>query len=95
MPDLQQAAVAAIVAPSAVYAAWSLLPAALRRALARRLLRAPLPAPLARPLQRAARGGGACGCDGCDAKPANGQGQRSAAAAPVVAPIRLHRPPRR
>ena len=41
MPDLQQAAVAAIVAPSAVYAAWSLLPAALRRAVARRLLRAP------------------------------------------------------
>ncbi|URI11246.1 hypothetical protein MW290_20020 [Aquincola tertiaricarbonis] len=89
MPDLQQAAVAAIVAPSAMYAAWALLPAALRSALARRLLRLPLPARLARPLQRAARGGGACGCDGCDAKP--GKAAVRDASGPTAVPIRLHR----
>lgn len=88
--DLQQAAVAAIVAPSTVYALWALLPAAARRGLAQRLLKAPVPASLVRPLQRAARGGG-CGCDGCDAKPAT----TAPAAPPAIAPIRLHRRPPR
>lgn len=84
--DLQAAVVALLVPTCTLYAAWKLAPAAWRRAAARGLLRLPLPAPLARALQGAARGGGACGCDGCGgAVP-----PRSAAA-----PVRLHRRPPR
>jgi hypothetical protein len=80
---MQLVVVAFVVAACAVYAAWALMPAALRRPLAAALLRLPLPVPLARGLRRAAQGGGACGCEGCDAKPV------SAAPGPRV--IRIHR----
>lgn len=50
---LQQWAVGLIVAGSAGYAAWTLMPAAWRRALSRRLGRTP------------ASTGGCGGCDGC------------------------------
>lgn len=60
---MQAILVGLIVALSAAYAAWSLMPAAWRRALARRLARWPLLGRW-RAVQRAA-GGGAGGCGGC------------------------------
>jgi hypothetical protein len=64
--DLQSSIVALLVAGCSVYAAWKLMPAALRRAIAGALTKLPLPAKLAAPLQRAAQTSGGCGCDGCD-----------------------------
>lgn len=59
---MQSLLVALIVAVCAVYAGWSLMPAAWRRSLARRLLRWPVLGRW-RAVQRAA--GGAAGCGGC------------------------------
>lgn len=89
---MQAVLVGLLVAVSAVYAAWTLMPARARRALARRLLAAwPVlgrVSGLGGALQRANRGGGACGCDDCPSGAAPTPGA-------TVAPIRLHRPPRR
>ena len=65
--DLQQGLTALLVALCAVYAAWTLAPAALRRALVRRLLTLPLPSAWRQRLATAARtpGGCAAGCGGC------------------------------
>lgn len=85
---MQHLVVGLLVALCSVYALWSLMPAALRRPLARWLLRVPglgQGGPLAGALRRAAAGPGACGCDGCDAKPA------ARARADAAAPIRIHR----
>lgn len=59
--------VALVVLACAAYAAWSLMPASLRRMLATQLVRLPLPAPIARRLARVLAGTGGCACDGCDA----------------------------
>ena len=84
----QDIVVALLVAACAVYAAWSLLPAAARRGIAVALLKLPLPGPLAARMARHTVITSGCACDGCDrsattAKPAPG----------AVAPITFH--PRR
>jgi hypothetical protein len=55
-----------LVVACAVYAAWTLLPAAGRRGIAAALLKRPLPEAAARFLRRHAEAAGGCGCDGCD-----------------------------
>jgi uncharacterized protein DUF6587 len=60
--------VAAVVLASTVYAAWALMPAALRRALAAAALRLPLPAPIAARMRVQATRVSSCGCAGCDGK---------------------------
>ena len=63
---LQSMIVAVLVIGCAVYAAWSLMPAAGRRALAGALLRLPLPEALAARCRKAAAAPSGCGCSGCD-----------------------------
>lgn len=85
---MQHLIVGLLVALCSVYALWSLMPVALRRPLAGWLLRVPglgQAGPLAGVLRRAAAGPNACGCDGCDAKPA------APARADAAVPIRIHR----
>ncbi len=84
---MQELIVALIVVGCAGYAAWALMPSALRRAVAARLQHGPWPAPIARGLQKAALAPTGCGCDaGCPAK----------AAKPMAAqPIHIHRRPRK
>ncbi len=72
----QPVVVMALVPACAVYAAWALMPAGLRRPLAAALARWPLIGRLPA-VSRAAKGPVGCGCDGCDrstlaAKPADG-----------------------
>ncbi len=78
---MQVLIVTLLVVGCAGYAAWTLMPAALRRPLAGALLSLPLPARLRRRCEAAARTAGGCGCDGCDhaAKPA-----AAAAAKPIT-----------
>lgn len=67
---LQSLIVALVVAGSFVYAAWNLMPAALRRWLASQLLRLPVPQPFLAPLRKAVQVSGGCDCSGCDRAPA-------------------------
>ena len=85
---LQNLIVALLVAGCAVYAAWTLMPAAARRGIATSLLKLPLPAALALKMRKAATVTSGCGCDGCDHAPA-----RNAPKAPQV--VRFHPPTRR
>ena len=81
---IQTLIVAALVLGCALYATWTLMPAAARRGLAQRLLRMPLPAAVAARLRRHATSSGGCACDGCDhAAPPREASQPQ--------PIRLHR----
>ncbi len=80
--------VALIVAACTSYAAWTLMPATLRRWLAIRLLGLPLPDRIVSALRKGATVSSGCACDGCD------QGAAKKAA-PAVQPIRFQpRPPR-
>ena len=82
--------VALVVAGSATYATWTLLPASLRRALAAAMLRLPLPAPIAVRMRAAAASASSCGCSGCDRNPLpRPAGERATTV--VAQPIRLHR----
>jgi hypothetical protein len=63
---MQILVVALLVSGCAVYAAWTLMPAASRRGIATALLKLPLPQPVAGFMRRHARAASACGCDGCD-----------------------------
>ena len=63
---LQSLVVAVIVAACAVYAAWTLMPASLRRAIALALLKLPLPGGVATFMRRHSAQASGCGCDGCD-----------------------------
>lgn len=83
---MQHLVVALIVAACAVYAAWVLMPSALRRRLAQRVQHWPWPGFLGSRLRRAALAPTGCGCDGCDAKPAAPRGGGQA--------IRIHRRPK-
>jgi hypothetical protein len=86
--NLQSLIVAVLVALSFAYAAWSLMPQALRAALARGLLRLPLPTLVRQRLLRAALASAGCGCSGCDkapvAAPGNGNGMLTGQAQPLV-----------
>ena len=84
----QYLVVALIVLGCAVYASWTLMPAALRRRSATALAALAWPRPVARWLAKQAAGAGA-GCAGCE---------RSALAVPKAAvgattPITFHRRP--
>jgi hypothetical protein len=74
---MQELIVAAIVIASAVYAVWSLMPAAWRKALLRRVGRTPAPA---------GDSGGCGGCGGCGS-------DLPRSAAPASAVITVHRRP--
>lgn len=83
---MQNLIVAVIVAACTGYAAWVLMPSALRRTLAQSALRWPWPQAVAGRLRRAATAPTGCSCDGCDTKPK---------AAPGAAqPIRIQRRPK-
>ncbi|MFL6662850.1 MAG: DUF6587 family protein [Rhizobacter sp.] len=83
----QDIVVALIVAACTAYAAWTLMPSALRRALAGRALKLSLPEIVARPFRKALKPAGACGgCDDCGDKV-------QAAPRPGAQPIRFHRKP--
>jgi hypothetical protein len=86
---MQEFLVALIVVACTVYAAWTLMPSALRRALALRLQHWPWPPLLARSVRRAALAPTGCGCDGCDAKPPVG-----AKPADILHTIRIQRRPK-
>ena len=88
----QYLVVALIVLGCAVYASWTLMPAALRRRSAAALAALPWPSAAARWLGRQAASAPGCGCHGCDrstlATP------KASAGAPT--PITFHRrPPKR
>ena len=68
--NFQSLAVVVVVACSFAYAAWSLMPQALRAALARALLALPVPGFMRQRLQSAANASAGCGCSGCDKAPA-------------------------
>jgi len=82
---MQNLIVALIVAGCTVYAAWALMPSALRRALALRIQHWPWPQFVGRHVRRAAQAPTGCGCDGCDAKPAQQAGE------PGTKTIQIHR----
>jgi len=63
---IQTVAALCLVLGCAVFAAWTLLPAAARRGIAVALLKRPLPGFAARFFQRHAQAASGCGCDGCD-----------------------------
>jgi hypothetical protein len=87
--NVQWALVAVIVAASASYAAWTLMPAALRRALAAATLRLPLPRALAARMRRHAEGSADGGCSGCARNP---DAAASEVGGPATArPITIHR----
>jgi hypothetical protein len=82
--------VALVVATSATYATWTLLPAPLRRGLAGALLKLPLPAAIATRVRAVATSASSCGCSGCDRNPlARNEADSEQAKAPQS--ITLHR----
>jgi hypothetical protein len=83
---MQTLVVALLVLGCAVYAAWTLLPAASRRGLASALLKLPLPQPVAGFMRRHASAASGCGCDGCDRNVATAASEPGlpAGAAPLV-----------
>ncbi|HZW74007.1 MAG TPA: DUF6587 family protein [Caldimonas sp.] len=85
----QSLVVALVVAASATYATWALIPASLRRGLAGVLLRLPLPAALAARMRAVATSTSSCGCSGCDRNPLARADADSEFAA--TKPITLHR----
>ena len=62
--DIQTAVVAVIVAPSLVYAVWSVMPIALRAVTAKGLLHMTWPTRVTSWLQKTAAGQSGCGCSG-------------------------------
>jgi len=86
----QWAVVAVIVAVSAVYAAWTLMPASLRRVLATASLRLPLPHAIAARLRAHAENASSCGCSGCDRNPLAAPRENAEPKA-TVRPITVHR----
>jgi len=88
---LQTVVAICLVVGCAVYAAWTLLPAAARRGIAVALLKRPLPEAARRFLRRHAEAASGCGCDGCDRNVA--APQRADGSPPHGAPLVFH--PRR
>jgi hypothetical protein len=86
--SLQSFLVALIVIGCSTYAAWSLMPSALRRSLAVRLLKIPMPGSIARVFRKAAQQAGGCGgCDSCG----DSAGKPVPMAGPAVKPVTFHR----
>ncbi len=82
MFDWQTAVTALVVAACAGYAAWNVMPAALRRQLA---------AWAGKPLPAA--GGGCGGCDGCGSAPVNTPAPGLASGQSVIRIVRQPPPP--
>jgi ferrous iron transport protein B len=80
---VQWIVVAVVVAFSAAYALWTLMPAALRRALAAALLRLPLPDAIAAPLRARADAASHGGCSGCSHNPLATKAAQPRRGAPV------------
>jgi hypothetical protein len=80
---LQSLVVAMIVIGCAIYAAWTLMPAASRRGIAVALLKLPLPGGMAAFMRRHSVAASGCACDGCDKSVTK-------TAAPKVHTITLH-----
>jgi len=76
--NFQLLVVALLVAVSFGYAAWALMPQALRTPLARGLLRLPMPGFLHQRVLAATLVSAGCGCDGCDKAPASAAKEASA-----------------
>ena len=93
--NLQSLIVAVLVALSFAYAAWSLMPQALRAPVARALLRLPLPSFVRQRVLAASCASAGCGCSGCDkasaAAPGNGNGTLTGQAQPLVFHRRIKR----
>ena len=87
---MQALVVALLVSGCALYAAWTLMPAAARRGIATALLKLPLPRPMADFMRRHASSASGCGCDGCDR---NGAAAPDAKVEGVAVPLIFH--PRR
>ena len=87
---MQALVVALLVSGCALYAAWTLMPAASRRGIATALSKLPLPQPVAGFMRRHATAPSGCGCDGCDR---NGSATPEAKAKGLAAPLTFH--PRR
>ncbi|MEP7099125.1 MAG: hypothetical protein ABI781_01365 [Burkholderiales bacterium] len=66
---MQTLIVALLVIGCSTYAAWTLMPAAVRRAIASSVLKLPLPEAFAAKMRKAATVSSGCGCDGCDHAP--------------------------
>ncbi|MEK8048346.1 hypothetical protein [Ideonella margarita] len=88
---MQALLTAAIVLACACYATWALMPVSWRRRVANRALSVPQLAGMGW-LQRAARRGGACGCDGCDGPPAGASKSSTSGAAVQVITLHPRRP---
>ena len=86
----QWLAVAIVVAGSAMYAAWTLMPASLRRGIAGVLLKLPLPTAIATRMRAVAANTSSCGCSGCDRNPLAKIDTESKKTA-TTQPITLHR----
>ena len=84
--NLQLLIVALLVALSFAYAAWTLMPQALRATLARRLLGLHLPGFMRQRLLAAANARVGYGCSGCDKAPSP-----SANSAPSSLPVQAQR----
>jgi len=83
---LQDSIVAFLVAGSAGFATWKLMPSVARRSLATALLRIPhLPGSLESTLRSNSQANSGCGCDGCDHASA-----KPAAKAPTSQPVTFH-----
>ena len=88
---MQAFVVALLVSGCALYAVWTLMPAASRRGIATALSKLPLPQAVAGFMRRhASAASSGCGCDGCDR---NGGATPEAKAKGVAAPLTFH--PRR
>jgi hypothetical protein len=86
----QWLAVALVVAGSAAYATWTLLPASLRRVVAAAALKLPLPATVAARMRAVATRASSCGCSGCDRNPLAGA-DAGTGKTTAAQPIKLHR----
>ena len=88
--NLQSLTVALLVALSFAYAAWTLMPQALRAALARGLLSLPLPEFLRQRVLAVTNASGGCGCDGCDKAPASAANSASPTLTAQAQPLVFH-----
>jgi hypothetical protein len=86
---MQTLIVALLVIGCSTYAAWTLMPAPVRRAIASSLLKLPLPESLAATMRKVSTRSPGCGCDGCDSAPA-----KSAPKAQQIVTFHPRRPPR-
>ncbi len=63
---VQTVVVACLVAACMTYAAWTLMPASMRRTLALALLKLPLPKFFSAVMEKHSAMSSGCACDGCD-----------------------------